>query len=482
MNYRNPNDLYLCIDQGSHASRVLVFNQQGTLISQAYENIEAHHPAAGFIEYHADEVINSIRKSLHTVLQELGSKRQDIRAAGLATQRSNIVCWDSNTGQALSPIISWQDRRGAAQLHSLRSHAKQIHLTTGLFLSPHYGASKLRWCLDHLPRVQSALAVKCLRYGPMASYLIQHLVQAHPHLTDPVNASRTQLLNLQTLDWDPTLLELFNVPRQPLPTCVPNLHQYGQLAEAPSIPLRLVSGDQATALYAYGKLQPNTAYLNIGTGAFISRPSGRVRIYGRRLLTSLIWHQPGDSEYVLEGTVNGAGAALEWFAEKYAIPNLLQQLPGWLDESIQHESLFLNGIAGLGAPFWVADFPSRFDGDTTLKGRAKAVVESIVFLIQASLDEMLKLASPPEQIEITGGLAHLDGLCQRIADLSGLPVYRPLQCEATGRGTAYLLAGSPMQWPEDKPGDWFKPHNNPILHQTYRTWLKLMLQTLRNPV
>jgi glycerol kinase len=481
MNDYNPNDLFLCIDQGGHASRVLVFNQHGKLVSRASQDIEAQHTAEGFIEYHADEVLNSIRTPLRSVLEELGPKQHDIRAAGLATQRSNIVCWDSITGQALSPIISWQDRRGAAQLSSLKSHAKQIQSTTGLFLSPHYGASKFRWCLDHLPAVQTALAEQRLSYGPMASYLIHHLVQAHPHITDPVNASRTQLLNLQTLDWDAGLLELFDVPREPLPECVPSLYPYGQLVEAPEIPLRLVSGDQATAMYAYGRLQPDTAYLNIGTGAFVSRPSGQARIYGRRLLTSLIWHQPGNTEYVLEGTVNGAGSALEWFAEEYDIPNLLQELPHWLSEGISTEALFLNGISGLGAPFWVADFPSRFEGDASLKARAIAVVESIVYLLQASLDEMQKLASPPEQIQITGGLAHLDGLCQRIADLSDLPVYRPLQCEATGRGSAYLLAGSPSDWPEDNPGEWFEPVDNPLFKQAYRQWMDLMLQTLRAP-
>ena len=481
MNYSNPNDLYLCIDQGGHASRVLVFNQHGELVTQAFQNIEAQHTAEGFIEYHADELLNSIRTPLRAVLEELGHKRGDIKAAGLATQRSNIVCWDSVSGQALSPIISWQDRRGAAQLSGMQSHAKQVQTITGLFLSPHYGATKLRWCLDHLSAVQTALAQQCLSYGPMASYLIHHLVQAHPHITDPVNASRTQLLNLETLGWDPGLLELFGVPLQPLPECVPNLYSYGQLVEAPTIPLRLVSGDQATAMYAYGRLQPDTAYINVGTGAFVSRPSGHARIYSRRLLTSLIWHQPGDTEYVLEGTVNGAGSALEWFAEEYAIPNLLLELPHWLNEATQTEALFLNGISGLGAPFWMADFPSRFEGDPSLKARAIAVVESIVFLLQASLDEMHKLSSPPEQIQITGGLAHLDGLCQRIADLSGLPVYRPLQCEATGRGSAYLLADSPPHWPEDNPGNWFKPDRNPVFKQAYRIWMDLMLQTLRTP-
>ena len=177
--------------------------------------------------------------------------------------------------------------------------------------------------------------------------------------------------------------------------------------------------------------------------------------------------------------MNGAGAALEWFEKEYTVPNLLQDLPHWLEEVYEEPALFLNGIAGLGAPFWLADFPSRFEGATRLEARAVAVVDSIVFLIQSGLEEMLKLASPPQQIQISGGLAHLGGLCQRIADLSGLPLYRPRQIEATGRGTAYLLAGLPSHWPEEKPGDWFMPKNNPSLLQTYRTWSALMRQNMR---
>ena len=480
MDYANVNNLYLCIDQGGHASRVLVFDQQGDLVTQAFQDIEARHTAEGYIEYDAAELLNSIQIPLRTVLTELNDRLHDIKAAGLATQRSNVVCWDHNTGEALSPIISWQDRRGAAQLAPLQPHAAQILSTSGLFLTPHYGASKLRWCLDNLPAVQEALAEQRLSFGPMASFLTRHLVQEQPHITDPVNAARTQLLNLQTVDWDTTLLELFDVPREPLPECVPSLHPFGMLLEAATIPLRLVSGDQAAAMYAYGELQPNTAYLNVGTGAFLSRPSGEVRISGRRLLTSLILQNANETEYVLEGTANGAGSALEWFADEYVIPDLMQQLPNWLQEPTDPDVLFLNGISGLGAPFWIADFPSRFEGKADPRARAMAVVESIVFLIQASLDEMLKLASPPEQIQITGGLSHLDGLCQRLADLSGLPVYRPLQCEATGRGTAYLLADTPHHWPEENPGEWFESMDNPLVKQAYQRWLELMLQTMRS--
>jgi len=480
MDYHNPNNLYMCIDQGGHASRVLVFDQQGDLVTQAFQDIEAQHTAQGYIEYDAAELLSSIQVPLRAVLTELNDRLHEIKAAGLATQRSNVVCWDSNSGEALSPIISWQDRRGSAQLPPLKPHAELIQSTTGLFLTAHYGASKLRWCLDNLPAVQHALAEQRLSFGPMASFLTYHLVRERPCITDPVNASRTQLFSLSTLDWDTALLELFDVPREPLPQCVPSLHAYGTLVDTPTIPLRLVSGDQAAAMYAYGKLQPNTAYLNIGTGAFLSRPSGEVRISGRRLLTSLILQRAKVTEYVLEGTVNGAGSALEWFAEEYAIPDLIQQLPAWLLEYANPEVLFLNGISGLGAPFWVADFPSRFEGTANPQARAVAVIESIVFLIQASLEEMLKLASPPEQIQITGGLSHLDGLCQRIADLAGLPVYRPLQCEATGRGTAYLLADSPQHWPEENPGEWFSPLDNTLFKQAYSQWTELMLQTMRN--
>lgn len=474
----NPSNLYLCIDQGGHASRVLLFNQQGKLLTQASHTIEARHTVEGYIEYDAIELLNSIQVPLRKVLAEFNHRINDIKAAGLATQRSNVVCWDSNSGQVLSPIISWQDRRGAAQLAPLQPHASQIQSSTGLFLSAHYGASKLRWCLDNLPEVQAALAEGRLHFGPMASFLTYHLVLERPHVTDPVNASRTQLLNIHTLDWDTTLLELFGLPRKPLPDCVPNLHGYGQLVAAPSIPLQLVSGDQAAAMYAHGELQADTAYLNVGTGAFLSLPCDNVATDDRRLLTSLILQRQQETVYALEGTVNGAGSALEWFAHEYTIPNLLQQLPAWLMEYTQPQALFLNGISGLGAPFWVADFASRFEGSPDPRARAVAVVESIVFLIQANLDEMRQQASSPQQIQISGGLAQLDGLCQRLADLSGLPIYRPPQCEATGQGTAYLLANTPPHWRKENSGDTFQPLNNPVLKQAYRDWLELMKQTI----
>ena len=479
MKYCDPNELYLCLDQGGHASRALVFDQSGQLVASAFRDIEARHTTEGFIEYTADDLLATLNTAIRDALDLLGEKQRHIKLAGLATQRSNTACWDHLTGQALSPVISWQDRRGSEQIRQLSDQAPHIHAKTGLFLSPHYGASKIRWCLDHVPAVADALQTGELNYGPMASFLTRQLVREHPCVADLANATRTQLIDLRNLDWDEELLKLFEVPRAPLPRIVANRHEYGHLQTAPAVMLHQVTGDQSAALYAYGELQPDTAYINLGTGAFLSRPSGEVPRLGRRLLTSIIQHQAGRTEFVLEGTVNGAGAALEWFAETNRLPDLFQQLPAWLLEVTRHDTLFLNGVSGLGSPFWVAEFASRFVGPADIRSRAVAVAESIIFLLQSNLDELLKLASPPEQIQLTGGLAHWDGLARRLASLTGLPVYRPRECEATGRGLAFLLAGRPSYWPEQEPGDWFEPEDDVALKRAYQAWQALMLEAMR---
>lgn len=484
MVYITSNSLYLCIDQGGHASRAIIFNHDGEMVSSAYCDVKTHHPAKHFVELNANEVIESIKSSIKEVLENLGDKKHNIVYAGLATQRSNVVCWNKKTGEALSPVISWQDRRNTEWLEQFNDKNEYIHKKTGLFLSPHYGASKLRWCIDNIPEVKEALNNNTLVFGPMASFISFHLTKEKLLLADPVNASRTQLWSLKKHGWDEELLELFDIPLTALPHCVPSIHYYGTIEQDElNIPLHLVTGDQSAAMYAYGHLQPDTAYINTGTGAFLSRSSGPLALYSRRLLTSLIFRDSelrggSQNHYVLEGTVNGAGSALEWLGHQYPDTNIFDHLSEWLNE-IESPPLFLNGISGLGAPFWLPNFVSQFNREGNVSEKAVAVVESIIFLLKASLDEMCTLSSPPEQIQITGGLASLDGLSQRLADLSGLPVYRPTQCEATARGTAYLLAEQPSHWPEQDNGIWFEPEDNSALAKRYDDWMTLMLEKIR---
>jgi len=475
-----PKSLYLTIDQGGHASRVMAYDGDGEIVASHSEDLTTHTPQAHFVEHDADQLLTAIRTCLQQVVSQLAEKSRYISAVGLATQRSNVVCWDKNTGQALSPVISWQDTRAHQWLADLNLDREDIHKNTGLFPSAHYGASKLRWCLDNLPAVQQALQEQRLCCGPMSSFLVQNLVEQKSLVADPVSASRTLLWHIHRQDWDEHLLTTFGIPLEVLPKCVPTRHAYGDIiVNDQTLPLTVVTGDQSAAMYATGNLQFETAYINTGTGAFVSRPSGYALRYARRLLTSVIFSDQDESQYVMEGTVNGAGSAIEWMQQHQPVDDLWQQLPGWL-EAISDPPLFLNGVSGLASPYWVADFETEYQPDAEPAANYVAVIESIAFLIHANVQEMVKFASPPQQLQISGGFANLDGLCQRLADLTRLPIYRPTECEATTRGLAYLVAARPTHWPENTHGPWFKPQENVVLDSRFLLWEQAMLQRMRH--
>jgi len=469
--------LFLALDQGGHASRALVFDARGATVTRTLREVRDFHPQPGWVEQDPEELVASLTGVTRDVENALGEQAKRIIAAGLATQRSSIVCWDRITGEALSPVLSWQDRRAHDWLARFAPQAEAIHDATGLMLSAHYGASKLRWCLDHLPRVAAAAANKRLAMGPLASFLVFRLTEERSLLCDPANAARTLLLNLERLDWDDGLLHCFGLARDVLPQVVPNRFAYGQLACGARRALTLVNGDQSAALFAYGAPQPDTAYLNMGTGAFVQRCSDAIRMYHPRLLSGIVLQDSDEAVYVLEGTVNGAGAALSWLADELGIGDLDSKLSGWLEQGSE-PPLFLNGIGGLGAPFWVANFESRFVGRGEPWQKAVAVAESIVFLIQANLEELGSEPAPLKQVVATGGLTHYDALCQRISDLAGLPLYRPVEHEATARGLAWLLAGKPRDWPEYGEGTWFRPHPSPPLLDRYRRWRDALQEAL----
>ena len=475
----NTNNLYLAIDQGGHSSRAIVFNTFGEQIAFARQLVDEQKTGLDRVEQDPELLLGSIIESVKSVIEQLGERSRHIVAAGLATQRSSMVCWHKQTGRALYPVISWQDRRAAKFLEKLQDQTEMIHKKTGLFVSPHFGASKMRWCLDEVPAVADANKQGQLIMGPLASFLIFRLLDEKPVLADPANASRTQLWNLADKNWDPELLDIFGIPESCLPDCVPTRYAFGTLTVNDlQIPMRIVNGDQSAALFSYGPLQADNAYITIGTGAFISRSSGHYAPYGRRLLAGIVMQEQDKSTYVLEGTVNGAGSALDWIKSELKLEDFTDKLPGWLAAS-NDPPIFLNGISGLGAPYWIADFDSRFIGEGTDQEKVVAVIESIIFLLETNLREMLSLASPPLQIQISGGYAKLDGLCQRLSDLSGLPVYRPVEQEATARGTAFLLVHEKHHWPEGEIGVWFKPKKNEAIKKRYEKWESCLLAAIR---
>ncbi len=262
----NDGPLVLVIDLGGHSARAIVVGRDGGIVAEARAPIETQRPRDGWVQHDAQQIVRGVREALGG----LGPRIDEVGAAGLATQRSSVVCWDRRDGTPLSPVISWQDRRGAERVSALAGKAESIRAATGLVLSPHYGASKLRWCLDELPAVRSALDDDRLAYGPIASFVLFCLLEERPLLVDPANASRTQLWDLATGDWSPALLELFGVPGAPLPACVPNEYAYGHLLlGSRRVPLTVCTGDQSAALFAQGTPRPGTAWINAGTGAFV---------------------------------------------------------------------------------------------------------------------------------------------------------------------------------------------------------------------
>jgi len=466
--------LLLALDQGGHASRAILFDSRGRIVAAAKRAVATRRIGAHRVEHDPEEMVASFEETIASVLAAVPRSTR-IEAAGLATQRSSLVCWDRLSGEPLSPVLSWQDRRTHAWLRRLDARAASVHRRTGLVLSPHYGASKLRWCRDHLPRVRRAGAAGRLAWGPLASFLTFRLLAERPHLVDPVHASRTLLWSLRRNEWDPELLSLFGLPAAPLPGIVPNLHPFGTLVTAGRrIPMRLVIGDQPAALFAPGRLEPDVAHLNIGTGAFVQRPCHRP-LRAARLLTGVVLVSGRGSIYALEGTVNGAGSAIAWATTRLGLaPRAAErEMPRWLAAS-DSPPLFLNGISGLGAPFWVPDLRSRFIGAGSDAEKMVAVAESVVFLAQANLDAMRRRLPPPRRLRITGGFSSLDGLCRRVADLSGLIVERPHEHEATARGIAWLLAANPAGWREATPAGRFPPSPNPALRERYRRWRRAL--------
>lgn len=466
--------LVVAIDQGGHASRAIAFDVRGEAIADAFAPISTFRAGADRVEHDALEVAESVRTALNDLHQALGEAANRVVAAGLATQRSSIACWDVRTGKPLSPIFSWQDRRNAAFVERLRDREASLRSITGLVLSPHYGASKLRWALENLDAVRDAATNKRLGAGPLAAWLLRSVLSEHPHVTDPVNAARTQLFDLERRDWSAQLCDTFGVARDALPRIVPNRHAYGHITFGTrSIPLIVCTGDQSAMPFAHGVPSPQTIYLNIGTGAFAQRVSLQ-RAAADGLLESLLW-MPSATEpslYSLEGTVNGAASAIDWLNERVGIDTHRAASTMTRERATAFAPpIFINGVSGVGSPYWRAQLESRFVGDGNETAKVIAVLESIAFLIAKNIERMRDGA---DRILASGGLAASDYLCDCVATLTALPVERTTLQESTATGLAYLIAGEPADWQPQAQIQTFSSSSNAALLERFATWQRAM--------
>ena len=465
----------LALDQGGHASRAVAFDTRGRELAAAHVPVATSRDGTDVVEQDPVELVRSLQVAAQDACDAEATRALPALSAGLATQRSTIVCWERSSGRPLTSAISWQDRRNAAWLERLNPAAAAIREKTGLVLSPHYGASKLRWCLDNVPAVQRAARSNDLAAGPLASFLLSRLLEEKPVMADPANASRTLLFDPGTLDWSQPLLDVFGVDRGCLPRCVPTRHGYGHLPVGRRrIALAACTGDQSAAAFAFGPPRESLALVNVGTGAFVQRvaPAG-VRLPDGILL-SVLRSDAGGAMRSHEGTVNGAGSAIDWLAGRVAI-DISRALPALTAPPAADPPLFMNGVGGLGAPFWKPDFPIEFIGSGDDLQLLAAVVESIVFLLSINLEAMRSVAAL-ERVVISGGLARCDYLCQALADANGLVVERYALQEATARGIAFLAAGEPADWLVPDVERSFAPATNRALAARYARWRSEMAQ------
>ena len=466
----------LALDQGSHASRACLFDESGSLLASATVPVATVRRGLAEVEQDAEELVQSLRSAAIEALAQARAARPPLQvaAAGLAVQRSTIVCCTRDDGRPLSPALSWQDHRNAEWLKTLAPQAARIRELTGLPLSAHYGASKLRWCLERLPDVARAASADRLLAAPLASFLAMELGAgaARAARVDAANASRMLLLDSRQLDWSPELLALFGIDRAWLPSIAPTFGDWGALLLPDCEPaLRAVTGDQSAVPWSEGTADPGVVYVNLGTGAFIQRPLLERPGSPAPLLGSVLYCDDTRAIYSLEGTVNGAGAAVSWFCEQHRCAE--QPLWAALDALDARTALpvFVNGIGGLGSPWWRSTMESTFiDGGDDPLLRFAAVIESVAFMIAANAELLVQQSGSPRRVLLAGGMSRSQWLCRRLASLLEVPV-QVIAAEASARGVARLAAPEfAAAWPAAPRQTW-EPRPDAAVRARYLRFL-----------
>ncbi len=464
----------LALDQGTHASRAVLFNKSGQVLSVHKSGVNLSRRSQYAVEQNANEILRSVREVMHSAKTYADANGLVIRHAGLATQRSTVVAWDRITGHPLYPALSWQDTRARSYLDGLSTSHEEVQLRTGLRLSAHYGASKLRWLVENAPDVVQAAHTDRLAMGPLSSFLLFHLLEHQPFIVDHGNAGRTLLWNIVTKQWDRSLLQTFTINSDWLPRPWPIRAEFGQL-KGTDILLSAVNGDQSAALYGHGPPSPETAVINIGTGAFVIINTNNRLVYHSRLLAGIADSDHHQCKYSLEGTVNGAGAALQWAKNAWSIDLSIPCSGG----AVTDPPIFLNTVGNLGSPWWQDGGVPKLVGLNPANCRHQsarcitAVIESIIFMIHVNLEQILNIRLEIKKLIVGGGLSHCDMLCRGLADLSGLAVCRSNDVEITGRGIAWLAADRPEHY-SPVPTTNFVPRHNPKLEKRYRKAIALL--------
>ena len=442
----------LAIDEGTTGVTCLVVGADGRVTGRAYREITQYYPKPGWVEHDPDEIVQHTVAAAREALAEAAVVPD---AIGITNQRETVIVWDRETGQALHRAIVWQDRRTAARCAELSSQADLLRERTGLVVDPYFSATKLEWLLapgGPLERYD----VGRLAAGTVDSWLIWHLTGGGVHATDPTNASRTLLFDIDEMRWSDDLCRLFSVPASIVPEVRPSSGQFGVTDAAvmgSEIPILGVAGDQQAALYGQGCWLTGEGKNTYGTGAFLLMNAGRQRPRSAPgLLTTVACDARGGPAFALEGAIFIAGAAVQWLRDGLGI----------ITEAAETEELarslgsndgvyFVPALVGLGAPNWEPRARGMLVGLTRGAGRAhlaRAALEAMAYSTHDVLELMSACAGTQfERLRVDGGATENDWLLQFQADVLGVPVERPDVVETTALGAAGLAGIAAGVWP-----------------------------------
>ena len=436
----------MAIDQGTTSSRAIIFDQKGKIKAVAQQEFTQFFPNDGWVEHDPEEIYESVVQVCNEALKTASLSAADIVSIGITNQRETTVVWDRETGKPIYPAIVWQDRRTADFCQSLKDQGKEAEVNdkTGLLLDPYFSATKVRWILNEVEGANDRAKRGELAFGTIDCYLLWKLTGQHK--TDVTNASRTLLMNLETLKWDDSLLALFEVPAEILPEIHPSACEFGVTRAdilGGEILVGGIAGDQQAALIGQACFKEGMAKSTYGTGCFLMLNTGeQPRKSQHRLLTTVAYQAGGVTHYALEGSIFMAGATIQWIRDGLKlIQNASETLDMAKTVGANNHVYMVPAFTGLGAPYWDPHARGAIMGLTRDTGIAEIVtagLQSVCYQTKDLLEAMAKDNAVPSRLRVDGGMVVNDWVVQFLSDILGLPIQRPAVTETTALGAAYL--------------------------------------------
>ncbi len=447
----------LALDQGTSSSRAIVFDERGTTCAVAQREFRQIFPKSGWVEHDPHEIWASQASVIAEAISMMDINGLNIAGIGITNQRETTIVWDSETEEPVYNAIVWQDRRTSDYCDELKNQGltETIRQKTGLIIDAYFSATKIKWILDNVPGARKRAEKGKLMFGTVDTWLIWRLTRGEVHVTDVSNASRTMLFNINTLDWDQELLDLFGIPRSMMPEVKSSSEVYGHTKTtifAHKVPIAGIAGDQQAALFGQMCTEPGMVKNTYGTGCFLLMNSGEKPILSKNnLLTTVAWKIGDKVNYALEGSIFVGGSVVQWLRDGLGViksSSEVEELASRVPDT--NGVYFVPALTGLGAPWWDQYARGTIIGisrGTNTAHIARAALEGIAFQTMDITAAMSRDAGIPlKELKVDGGASRNNLLMQFQADILGTKVIRPQVVETTAMGAAYLAGLAVGYW------------------------------------